>query len=265
MNGIKFYRDNDLPFFELKLCNTSDLAYKHHTHEEYALAIVDGGKSTFWYDGQRVEVAPNALVFLPPNLIHSCNPTDPDNWQYKMLFIDPNWVRRLMASREDFTLDKPCIRYIAKAEELTLFNQMIETLTDQVTPLEKETSILNVFDLLFQAECNPCSFCVHKERPKLNLIRKYLEQFFLEKVTLDSLEQVSGINKFYILRLFKATYKVPPHAYQLLLRVNYAKRELRKQRVIADIAAETGFYDQSHFIKVFKSHTGVTPEKYQKC
>jgi len=81
---------------------------------------------------------------------------------------------------------------------------------------------------------------------------------------LDDLERVSGINKFHLIRLFKDEFGIPPHMYQTLLRINYAKRQLRKQKQITEVALEAGFYDQSHFHKVFKSHTGITPEKYEK-
>lgn len=168
-----------------------------------------------------------------------------------------------MASREDFSFDKPIIRYASGDEDFYAIDQMLESLINNVTPLEKETAILNVFEQFLHSE-HQLYTTIQTEQPKLKTIREYLQQYFLEKVTLDQLERVSGLNKFHIIRLFKEAFKVPPHTYQTLLRVNYAKRELRKSRVIAEVALEAGFYDQSHFIKVFKSHIGVTPEKYQK-
>ena len=52
--------------------------------------------------------------------------------------------------------------------------------------------------------------------------------------------------------------------YQMVLRINFAKRELGNRKEPAEVAQEAGFYDQSHFSKAFKSYTGITPEKYQK-
>ena len=103
-----------------------------------------------------------------------------------------------------------------------------------------------------------------KTHPKLKIIKEYLDSLFLEKITLEQLEHASGLNKFHIIRLFKEAFTIPPHAYQTLLRVNYAKKELCKYRQLAEVAVESGFYDQSHFVKVFKSYTGTTPDRYQK-
>jgi AraC-like DNA-binding protein len=42
-----------------------------------------------------------------------------------------------------------------------------------------------------------------------------------------------------------------------------AKRLLAQGRSIIDTALETGFSDQSHFTRVFREHTGATPNQYQ--
>ena len=264
MAGIQFYRDDRLPYFELKVCNTTELSYRHHTHEEFSLGIVDKGRSRFWYEGETAELSPGALVFLPPRLVHSCNPVEQDNWQYKMLFINSQWINGLMASRTEFFLNKPVIGYAKGRADFLLMNQMLENLMSKAAPLEKEASILQVFERFFRTEYEVYRLSARKEQPGLRIIREYIRQYFREKVTLDTLEQVSGLNKFHIIRLFKESFKVPPHTYQTLLRVNYAQKELRRQRPLAEIAIDAGFYDQSHFIKVFKSHTGVTPDKYQR-
>ena len=56
MGDIQFYRDSDLPFFELKKSSKSELSYKPHTHQEYSLAIIDYGKISFWYEGKKTEI-----------------------------------------------------------------------------------------------------------------------------------------------------------------------------------------------------------------
>ncbi|MFD2878421.1 helix-turn-helix domain-containing protein [Paenibacillus rhizoplanae] len=44
--------------------------------------------------------------------------------------------------------------------------------------------------------------------------------------------------------------------------MNHAKIQLAKQRPIVDIAAEAGYYDQSHFTKAFSKIVGATPRQY---
>jgi AraC-like DNA-binding protein len=264
MNGVQFYRDEQLPYFELKLCDTSQLSYRKHAHEEYSLGIVDKGTSSFWYEGKWEDVNPKTIVFIPPNLVHSCNPQLEDQWKYKMLFINTTWIHRFMDSKERFLFRNPIVEAISDPEIFKMTSKMMENLMEHASPLEKEGSIIALFDKMAVHADQIKNMKIKQELPKLKVIKEYLHSNFCERITLDDLERVSGINKFHLIRLFKDEFGIPPHMYQTLLRINYAKRQLRKQRQITEVALEAGFYDQSHFHKVFKSHTGITPEKYEK-
>ncbi len=264
MKGVQFYRDIDLPYFELKECDTSRLSYKKHTHEEYSLGIVDKGRSIFWYEGKSEEVSPQTIIFIPPDLVHSCNPQQKDHWKYKMLFINMAWMDSFMGSKERTLLRHSIVKANAVPEFFTLTNKMMDDVRKDISPLEKEGSIITIFDKLFSHFKQVKNNNIRKELSKLKIIKEYLHSRFCEKITLDHLEQISGVNKFHIIRLFKEEFNIPPHTYQTLLRVNYAKKQLQKKRPITEVALEVGFYDQSHFIKVFRSHTGITPDKYEK-
>jgi AraC-like DNA-binding protein len=55
---------------------------------------------------------------------------------------------------------------------------------------------------------------------------------------------------------------MPPHAYQIQLRILKAKRLLKKQKSIESVAIETGFVSQSHFGSHFKRLVCITPKQY---
>jgi AraC-like DNA-binding protein len=263
--SVQYYRDKDLPFFELKLCDISDLSYKKHSHEEYSLAIVDKGESSFWCEGKHfAKVSERSLVAIPSDVVHACNPQQAHQWKYKMLFLHPGWVERFLADEASGGIRSPIVKDISAPPVYRAVNRMLASLATPATPLEKESGIIAVLTQVVREKGQPDTAPRKKEHSKLLLIEEYLHSSFLEKITLDRLEQLSGLNKFQLIRSFKEKFNLPPHTYQIMLRINYAKKELKKLRPVADIAQETGFYDQSHFIKVFKSHTGVTPDRYQK-
>jgi AraC-like DNA-binding protein len=66
-------------------------------------------------------------------------------------------------------------------------------------------------------------------------------------------------------RSFRSVYRVPPHGYRLQQRIAIAKRVLADGASIARTAVDTGFADQSHFTRVFKSFVGATPCQYQSA
>jgi len=264
--GVQFYRDADLPFFELKLCDADRLCYKKHSHEEYSLGVVETGSSSFWYEGKTTRVNPQTVVLIPPGLVHSCNPQSYGQWKYKMLFIEAGWMQRFFASKGLPALCQPVVTGQANFQSYTALRSMLERLIKPISPLEKEAGIIGFFEeqaVRGMALWKKCSRA--KELPKLKIIKEYLDNNYLRRITLEELEQVSDLNKFTIIRSFKEEFSIPPHTYQTLLRVNCAKKLLRQNNQITEVAYKTGFYDQSHFHKVFKSHTGVTPDKYKSC
>jgi AraC-like DNA-binding protein len=84
-------------------------------------------------------------------------------------------------------------------------------------------------------------------------------------VDLDTLARRSGLSRFQALRCFKQRYGLPPHAYQLCLRINQARCMLLEGASPADVAARCGFADQSHFTRHFKRLNGVTPMQYARA
>jgi len=81
---------------------------------------------------------------------------------------------------------------------------------------------------------------------------------------LDTLAKRAGLNRFQALRAFKQRYGLPPHAYQLCLRISHARGLLREGVPAADVAARCGFADQSHFTRHFKRINGITPVQYAR-
>jgi AraC-like DNA-binding protein len=83
-------------------------------------------------------------------------------------------------------------------------------------------------------------------------------------VDLETLAREAGLSRFHLLRSFKERYGLPPHAYQVRLRVAKAMQLLRGRVPPAQVAAECGFTDQSHFTRHFKQVLGVTPGRFAR-
>ena len=265
MSGITYYRDADVPFFELKAGSADHLSYKKHYHEDFSVGLVEKGASRFWHEGRQVEILPDSLVLIPPGVFHACNPRDRAQWQFKMLFVSPEWLEGISPG-EQTPAWRQGVRCLHGRTYDTLMAKTARCLMDSASPLAKESSVME----LCAALCGTGTKSRRTvggggERAGLRQVREYLQEHFLDRVTLAALEAVSGLSKYYIVKLFKKEYGVPPHVYQTMLRVNFAEKELRRRRDLAAVAQDAGFYDQSHFTKTFRSHVGVTPEVYQKA
>jgi AraC-like DNA-binding protein len=92
----------------------------------------------------------------------------------------------------------------------------------------------------------------------------YLLEHFAGPVSLDALVRVSGLSRFYVLRVFRREYGVSPHEYQRHLRLARAARLLASGVPASRVAYDAGFADQSHLIRQFKALTGLTPGAFAR-
>jgi AraC-like DNA-binding protein len=95
--------------------------------------------------------------------------------------------------------------------------------------------------------------------------REFLEEHYADRVSLRDLSRLTGLSPFHLHRSFSRRIGMPPHAYQVHVRISRARSFLRGGRAISDIASSTGFADQSHFTYAFKRLMGVTPGQYARA
>jgi AraC-like DNA-binding protein len=92
--------------------------------------------------------------------------------------------------------------------------------------------------------------------------KKFLDEHYADPVPLQELARLAGLSPYHLNRSFCRKIGMPPHAYQLQVRIARAKSALRTGASIARVALDTGFADQSHFTRVFKRLVGGTPSQY---
>lgn len=92
----------------------------------------------------------------------------------------------------------------------------------------------------------------------------WINAHYSEPISVPDLARMSHCSLSQFNRQFKRFFKMTPIAYIHLMRVNAARELLEHStQLIADIAQTVGFYDQSHFIRIFKHFRGVTPHQYR--
>jgi transcriptional regulator GlxA family with amidase domain len=82
---------------------------------------------------------------------------------------------------------------------------------------------------------------------------------FTENISLEQLAALVNLSPYRLNRVFSQEVGVPPHAFLNQVRVWRAKAQLAKGMAIAQVAVETGFYDQAHLTRHFKRLLGYTP------
>ncbi|MCF7847437.1 MAG: helix-turn-helix domain-containing protein [Kiritimatiellales bacterium] len=106
---------------------------------------------------------------------------------------------------------------------------------------------------------------VRPASPTVGRALDYIAENFTESVTLEDVARTTGLSTFRIAHLVKETTGKTVLQNIHYLRIQEARRLLESSDLsCTDIAYETGFGDQSYFIKQFRKWMGITPAKYRK-
>jgi PAS domain S-box-containing protein len=88
---------------------------------------------------------------------------------------------------------------------------------------------------------------------------------YSEKIEILSLARLAHLSLSQFDRRFKHLFQMTPQQFVLRVRIHAASRLLVSTREsAAQIAFQTGFYDQSYFIKQFQKLMGITPVAYRR-
>jgi AraC family transcriptional regulator len=94
----------------------------------------------------------------------------------------------------------------------------------------------------------------------LRSLDDFIASELANEINIDQLAAIAGVSRFHFARMFRATVGTTPYRYVLNFRLERARRMLRANRhALRDIAAATGFADQSHLSRRVKRRFGVTP------
>lgn len=99
---------------------------------------------------------------------------------------------------------------------------------------------------------------------KLYKIRSILISDISRTYTIRELAREAGLNDSTVKKEFKRLFKETPLKYHRRMRMNKAKEWLMiSDKSIAEIAAQVGYKNATHFCAAFKRFEGISPGKYR--
>ena len=94
----------------------------------------------------------------------------------------------------------------------------------------------------------------------------YIQEHFMESVTLDDIAGSILVSKSECCRCFKRTTGLSPIEYLMRYRIMESAKHRHRQthEYISEIAGAVGFNNTSYFNKIFKKYIGCTPTEYRQ-
>jgi len=218
--------------------------------EVYGIARLDRGRAEWWNTGQVFRAEPGALMLKQPGDVHH------DLWrdgpQQFDIIAFPDVTPLTGKARPQ--------RFIAPGDPRGApFHRLHDAVSAGAERLELETAVAEATATYASLDTGATSY-VAPVRRAIELLRVHIA----DAVSLDALAAHAGIDKFHLCRAFRAQVGMPPHAYQIQLRIMRAKQLLSERVRPSEVAPLVGFCDQSLLNRHFRRIVGTTPGRYAR-
>ena len=131
---------------------------------------------------------------------------------------------------------------------------------DEVSPLAVECLVLEMLLDAWRARKHRADDSRWLERA-----RQLLHDRFRECLSLSEIAGCVSVHPVHLARQFRRRFGVTVGEYHRRLRVEFVCRQLSERRCcLAELAAESGFADQSHLTRTFRRLIGVTPAVFAR-
>ena len=188
-----------------------------------------------------------------------------------MLYPSESLVRFVAheATGRDFTptFDRSFVNDPALADRVRATHLVLESDADR---LQKECALLETIgEIVIRAASSRSSEGVALPAPRssaaLRRVRSMLDAEYARTVTIRELATEAGLSTFHLIRVFRASFGLPPYKYLEQVRIQHARRLIRLGFPLTHVVHATGFSDQSHLTRYFKRIVGVTPGIYARA
>jgi AraC-like DNA-binding protein len=231
--------------------------YPMHTHESWALLIVDDGMIR--YDLYRTEhgALDQAVTLLPPQVPHNGRAATSDGFRKRVVYLD---LSHLPARLIGQAVDQPVLFDPLLRQRIS---QLHHALDEPGGELEAESRLAFVAERLQQhlgkqgkdQEAPPRAGVAHQ-------LRDLIDDGFREKVTLRQASEAIHAHPAHLVRMFSHEFGISPHQYLTSRRVDLARRLLLDGVPPSIAAAAVGFYDQPHLNRTFRRLLGTSPARF---
>ena len=233
-------------------------------HETFTVCLVDSSVPVWYRVGsRRYERSPEVGMLLGPGELHA-DRMRPGTADYRVLRFDLAAVhaaaRRVGAEPEALSIVEHELRSPAANE---LFLSLHRALDSGIN----SSHVAALMDHCLSEILRHCTTAPGRShgRKEIRAAHDYIVAHLSDRTSLEALSAAAGMRKWAFIGAFRRHVGVPPLRYAIQVRLARARALLASGRPCNDVAAELGFFDQSHLNRWFRRTYGVAPGEYQRA
>ncbi|HAU5563490.1 TPA: AraC family transcriptional regulator [Serratia fonticola] len=264
-DDIKLWRDRAMHGgMEILRARCYEHSYPPHFHDEFVIAaFARGAQRTRICRQQGIAAAGTVMVILPGEVHTGEAVQREEGWDYCAFYPSAALVNEIaesqIAGKGELNFGAEGMRY-----DPLLAQQMLQAsavMQESPDAVEKECALFQVLSTLIRqhGERTLKGGERHALRADIRQAIDFLHSDYHQPLAVSEIATVAGLSEYHFMRTFQKLTGLSVHQYLTQIRLMRAKRLLSQGFDAAHTASEVGFFDQSHFIKKFRAHFGITP------
>jgi len=259
--ALAYLRPRSEPGTEILIANNSARIWRMF-HDRYLICGFTTVATAWIYRKQSRFMSDGGTAFFEPGETHRVTAALRPS-TFRGLFIDPE--KFIERARETGCKTRPHFRsaQVTDLQLLDSLHRFSAAVENDETVLEQQSHFSGLLNLVLgYTENRPQAISNSQFERSLLRAKDLLHERFSEQISLDELAVAAAMSRFHLVRGFTRQFGLPPHAYQIHLRIKRACTLLRLRQLPSEAGIAVGFADQSHFARHFKKVMGVTPGTY---
>lgn len=255
-------------------------AMEIHHHNFYELLYIVEGEFACLIDNTTYFLKKGDFFLIDRNRMHHYQYVEKkhDNTKRILLWITKEFLDELSGSETDLTAcfsleGAPAYHFPLHHEDKLadyLFQIMFGVSSTEGVDAQQmliEKSYLTLFFVYLNRLCARQRFRISEEETSINEAMKkvfdYIDSHIAEPVTMEELTELTGMNRYQLMRTFRAATGMTAHDFIIKKRLVRACEEIWKGCPISDVYRSCGFADYSSFFRNFKKVYDMSPREFK--
>lgn len=270
------------PFWSvISVClNTIPILLCGTAHPEIEITYVKEGSMHYRINNRSFHLKEGDIIFCNSNALHSGEMENQEDCSYIPITFDPKLIYGFFQSTICTRYVDPVIQNLAVcALHIDYSEKWHETFRDrmlEVISLDKKKPDFYELDISIRMQLlwrllvehlphQPVSTTSDfTEYERIRRILSYIEQNYMNQITLDDISEHIHLCESECTRLFKRHMNTTLFSFLQEYRIERSLEYLNTKESISSIAEKTGFSDSNYYSKVFSKIKGCSPREYRK-
>lgn len=251
-----------------------------HWHEDMELIYIKRGNGLITVDLEHYQVSAGNILLIIPGQLHSISQYESNAMEYENIIFKPEILLTKQADTcnsnyflplLDGTLQLPTLyepgmpHYDKIASCIDSADEICKTCPAGYQLVIKGQLYLMFYTLFSQYCDTQIRRKDNKSLDKMKQIIKYIENNYMEKLTIETMANELDLSQSHFMKFFKNTMGTTFIDYLNDYRLTMASRLLiSSESSILYIASEVGFDNLSYFNRLFKQRFTITPREYRR-